>query len=201
MHAEVTTQDEIDEVMEERMRATSQGYNGDVTIPLSREERKAVREKTDDVPDVIATPPDWKDSNPKDNAATSRLDLSLFPATARAYGALAMVEGHLKYGGYNYRAVGVRASVYYAAASRHLDKWFNGEEDNPKTGVPHLASALACIGIIIDAAVCGKLFDDRPPVADVVGVLDQFEEDVERLQSMYPDGPGRFTEKIDASTR
>lgn len=70
---------------------------------------------------------DKKDTNPKDRMAITKLDLSLFPTTAKAYGALAMTEGDLKYGGYNYRTAGVKASVYYAAANRHLDKWFNGE--------------------------------------------------------------------------
>lgn len=83
---------------------------------------------------------DHKDTNPKDGAATSRLDLTLFPQTALAYGALAFTEGHLKYGGYNWRDAGVNASVYVAAALRHLTKWYNGEAFDPKTGVPHLAN-------------------------------------------------------------
>jgi hypothetical protein len=135
-----------------------------------------------------------KDSNPKDKIATSRLDLSLFPSTARAYGALAMTEGDLKYGGYNYRTVGVRASIYYAAAGRHLDKWFNGEWADKKTGVPHLASALACIGVLIDAVECQKLNDDRPPKCDITGLLDDMEKKVIHLQKLFPNGLDRHTE-------
>jgi len=134
-----------------------------------------------------------KDSNPKDRMATSRLDLSLFPATARAYGALAMTEGDLKYGGYNYREAGVKASVYYAAANRHLDKWFNGEWADQDTGVPHLASALACIGVLIDAVECDKLNDDRPPECNMASLLGDMEQKVIHLQQMFPDGPGRHT--------
>ena len=135
-----------------------------------------------------------KDTNPKDKISITRLDLSLFPTTARAYGALAMTEGDLKYGGYNYRTAGVKASVYYAAANRHLDKWFNGEWADKKTGVPHLASALACIGVLIDAVECEKLNDDRPPKCDMATLLDDMENKVIHLQQLFHDGPDRHTQ-------
>lgn len=137
---------------------------------------------------------DRKDTNPKDRMATTRLDLGLLPTTAVAYGALAMTEGDLKYGAYNYRVIGVRASVYYTAARRHLDKWFNGQWDDPKTGVPHLASALACIGVLIDAKECDKLNDDRPPKCDMDALLSSMESKVAHLQKLFPNGPDRYTE-------
>ena len=135
-----------------------------------------------------------KDTNPKDRIATTRLDLSLFPATATTYGALAMTEGDLKYGGYNYRTAGVKASVYFAAANRHLNKWFNGEWADQKTEVPHLASALACIGVLIDAIECDKLNDDRPPKCDMDALLNEMERRVIHLQQLFPDGPERHKE-------
>src|SRR3989304_615246 len=88
---------------------------------------------------------DRKESNPKDAAATGRLDLSLFPASARAYGALALVEGDLKYGGFNWRVAGVRASVYVAATGRPLEKFFNGEGEGPQTRAPPPPRAPALI--------------------------------------------------------
>jgi hypothetical protein len=135
-----------------------------------------------------------KHTNPKDAAASTRIDLSLFPASARAYGALAMVEGDLKYGGFNYREMGVLASVYYAAGSRHLDKWFNGEDADPKTLVPHLASALACVAVLIDAVEQGNINDDRPP-RQGVGVYDRFEANVAHLQKIFPRRAARYREK------
>lgn len=137
----------------------------------------------------------WKASNPKDVAATTRLDLSLFPATARAYGALAFVEGDQKYGGFNFRNMGVLASTYYAAAGRHLDKWFNGEEVDSKTQVPHLASALACIAVLIDSIEKGNLRDDRPPHVDMGDLLDRMESKVKHLISIFPRKTERFTAK------
>jgi hypothetical protein len=44
-----------------------------------------------------------------------------------------------------------------------LAKWYAGEGMDPETNVPHLASVLACVGILVDAIVQGKLVDDRPP--------------------------------------
>lgn len=137
---------------------------------------------------------DFKPTNPKDRIATNRLDLSLFPDTAVAYGALGMTEGDAKYGGYNYRVGGVLASIYYAAARRHLGKWFNGEWADKKTNVPHLASALACVGILIDAVECGVLRDDRPPRADIDRLLTDAELLVAHLHSIFPNGPSRYTE-------
>lgn len=137
---------------------------------------------------------DFKPTNPKDRMATNRLDLSLFPDTAVCYGALGMTEGDSKYGGYNYRVGGVLASVYYAAARRHLAKWFNGEWADKKTGVPHLGSALACVAIIIDAVECGVLRDDRPPKADLDRLLSSAELLVGALHKMFATGPARYTE-------
>jgi hypothetical protein len=137
-----------------------------------------------------------KPTNPKDRAATTRLDLSNFPDTAVAYGALAMTEGGQKYGEYNYRVAGVQAHVYVAACRRHLAKWWNGEECDPKTEVPHLANAIACLAVLIDAYVCGVLNDDRPPVAPVAELLAWSETRVAHLQSEFPSKQPRHTEKV-----
>lgn len=139
---------------------------------------------------------DFKATNPKDRLATNRLDLSLFPDTAVCYGALGMTEGDSKYGGYNYRVGGVLFSVYYAAARRHLAKCFNGEWADKKTKVPHLASALACVAILIDAHECGVLRDDRPPKADLDKLLADAEELVLALHTLFPNGPARYTEVV-----
>ncbi len=136
-----------------------------------------------------------KDTNPKDRAATSRLDLTLFPSAAVAYGALAMTEGDLKYGGFNYRAAGVCVSVYVAACGRHLAKFYNGEECDPVTKVPHLANAIACLAVVIDSIEHGNANDDRPPKQDVAGLLARFEGNVKHLQEIFTAPPGRYTEK------
>jgi len=138
-------------------------------------------------------------NNPKDTAAgASRVDISLFPTTAAVYGALAMTEGHLKYGGYNFRVADIRASVYLSAFERHFTKWINGEEQDAKTRVPHLGSCLACIALLIDATEAGTLIDDRPPaIKDISELFDWAQGITEHLHEIYPieNSPGRYTEE------
>jgi hypothetical protein len=110
--------------------------------------------------------PQLKLSNPKDGIGVTKLPLSLFPPTAVALGSLAFLDGALKYGKWNWRKCGVRASVYLDAARRHLAKWEDGDEIDPD-GVHHLGHALACLAIIVDAQATGMLNDDRPPRANL----------------------------------
>lgn len=133
-----------------------------------------------------------KDTNPKDAAAAvqGRVPLSLFPDTARVQGAMAFHEGACKYGRYNWRKSGVRASVYVDALERHMTSWWNGEEMDPDSGLPHLAKALACIAVLIDSKTCDKLTDDRPPrapVADQLAYCRNIVKDIsERLKGFDP---------------
>jgi len=105
-----------------------------------------------------------KATNPKDALGTGRLPMSLVPSSGIAAVTLAFLEGACKYGRFNWRASPVRASIYADAMHRHLAKWFNGEDCDEKTNVPHLASIIASAMILIDAELCGTLNDDRPPV-------------------------------------
>jgi Domain of unknown function (DUF5664) len=100
-------------------------------------------------------------ANPKDAAGRAKLPLHLWPASATAYGAVGFLEGMLKYGRNNFRATDVAASVYVAAAKRHIDDWFEGNDNASDTGSPHLGNALACLAILVDAQVNGTLIDDR----------------------------------------
>lgn len=128
-----------------------------------------------------------KATNPKDAIAGSKLPLHLVPDSVLAYAAVAFAEGALKYGAYNWRAAGVRTSVYVAALRRHLMRFQNGEDCDPQTGVPHLASVIACAGIILDAGLVGKLTDDRPPVSPLSGLIEDLEGRFERLHLLFAD--------------
>lgn len=130
--------------------------------------------------DVVAKKP----SNPKEAIGDTKLNLSLVPDTAHMYLASAFTEGALKYGSYNWRAAGVRASTYIAACRRHMAKWWNGEQCDPKTKVHHLASSIACLAIILDAELVGKLNDDRPPKADMTALIESLEGTVAHLKEM-----------------
>lgn len=128
-----------------------------------------------------------KDTNPKDAIGMTKLPLDLVPDTLSIYASLAFAEGALKYGKFNWRVAGVRASIYIAALERHLAKFKDGEWEDPKTNVPHLASALACIGIMLDAKLVGKLTDDRAPYAPVAGLIDELTPIVLHLKHEFKD--------------
>lgn len=106
-----------------------------------------------------------KETNPKDAIGSAKLHVGLVPDTLVVFAAMAFTEGAAKYGRFNWRVAGVRASIYHDALRRHLAKWWNGEDCDPETGVPHLASVVACAAILIDAGALDKLTDDRPPPA------------------------------------
>jgi len=102
-----------------------------------------------------------KPTNPKDAIGSDKLPLHLWPNTATAAGCVALLDGGLKYGRTNYRALGVKASIYIDACKRHLDAWFEGEDAASDSGVPHLGHALACLAILVDAQAAGQMVDDR----------------------------------------
>lgn len=129
-----------------------------------------------------------KPTNPKDAIGSDKLPLHLWPTTATALGCIGMLNGMLKYGRSNFRAVGVRASIYVDAAKRHLDAWFEGEECDPDDGVPHLAAALSCIAIIVDAEAAGKLTDDRAlKTGKYREFIDKLTPHVKRLKELHKD--------------
>lgn len=102
-----------------------------------------------------------KETNPKDVMASSKAVLSVVPTSLVAYAAMSFYEGMSKYGAFNWRHAGIKMSVYLNALERHLTRFKNGEDFDPETHVPHLASIIACAGIIIDASLHDKCTDDR----------------------------------------
>lgn len=150
-----------------------------------------VRDATAESPDALATrlaiAAGGKHTNPKDALGAAKLPLDLVPSTIQAYASVSFAEGALKYGKYNWRAIGVRASIYTAAAMRHLQKWHNGEERDPETNVPHLASVIACVGIILDARHAGRLNDDRPPACDMAALERELTGVFEHLRGLHAD--------------
>ena len=137
-----------------------------------------------------------KPSNPKDICGSVKLPVTLWPNTATAMGSIAMLNGMLKYGRANFRAIGVRASIYCDAARRHLDAWFEGEEHDPDDGVPHLAAALACVAIVVDAQAAGKLNDDRNVKGGYRKLMSELTPHVARLKELHKNrNPKHYTIK------
>jgi hypothetical protein len=128
-----------------------------------------------------------KDSNPKDAIADSKIPLWLLSGVAKACWAVAQFAGTTKYGAWNWRIAGVRASVYASAGMRHFDAWLNGEEYDPVDGTHHLGNAMACAAIILDARAAGKLIDDRPPSVDIRPTYAEQEAIIAKLREQYAD--------------
>ena len=103
-----------------------------------------------------------ENENPKTRYGLSKPNIFLVPASSIIYQALAMENGAAKYGPYNFRDTKVKASVYVAAAFRHIMCWVDGEETAEDSGVPHIGHAIASLGILVDAIETGQLIDDRP---------------------------------------
>jgi len=102
--------------------------------------------------------------NPKHEAGSAKSVTHVVPPVVMHELGLAMLEGALKYGAYNWRTAGLVTSTYYDAARRHLDAWWEGEDTDLESGVSHLVKAMACMVVIRDAEVQGMvLVDDRPP--------------------------------------
>lgn len=138
--------------------------------------------------------PEMKPSNPKDAIGMSKVPMHLIPGSAKAYMAMAFLEGALKYGKYNWRVAGVRSSIYLDAMERHMEKYKNGENIDQLTKVPHLASIMACCAIILDADLVGKLTDDRPPRAEVSKLMDNLAAHVGYLKELYEgETPHQYT--------
>ena len=138
-------------------------------------------------------------ANPKDQAAETRVPLDMWPDVASAYGALGMLEGALKYGRKNYTDAPVKAMVYAGAARRHLAKWISGEECDQETKVPHLASVLCSIAIILDAEHNGTLIDNRPKDKKPISELfKSFTHIIENLHDLHGTDTRLLTERGDS---
>lgn len=150
---------------------------------------------------TAAPPTDSKPTNPKDAIALDKLPMHLVSGIVKAYQAIAHYLGNVKYGSHNYRSAGIRNSVYKSAMDRHMDAWWEGEENDPTDGTPHLANAQACLNILIEGKYTATTIDDRPPVR--ARALRQIRADFEALmpqiRTRYADKrPHHFTRDDDS---
>lgn len=123
------------------------------------------------IPAQPAAPSVAPTDNPKDLIGITKPQLNLIPASAMILESSVMQLGAAKYGPFNWRENGVKASIYVAACLRHLLAWQDGQNEDPESGKTHLAHARACLGILIDAESLGKLVDDRPPAGQAAALI------------------------------
>ena len=132
-----------------------------------------------------AAPLSTKSPNPKDLQGIKKPPLNLVPSAGDYYAALAFLDGALKYGPFNWREYPVKASIYVAAARRHINDWFDGQEFAEDTGVPNLGGAIACLFILCDVSVYGNLIDDRPKSCPTSKLHEEFKPIIDRLFAQY----------------
>lgn len=111
----------------------------------------------------VTTQENVKPSNPKDLVGVRKAPMSTVSAVVMAEVGVAMLEGAAKYGRHNYRAVGVRSSVYYDGTMRHLMAWWEGQDLDPDSGMSHITKAITSLVVLRDAMIQGKCEDDRAP--------------------------------------
>ncbi len=102
--------------------------------------------------------------NPKAAHGARKVPMGLVPPIAEVQEARAFAEGAERYGPYNWREAGVDTMTYIHAIRRHLAAYLDGEDNDQKSGVPHLAKIRACCAILLDAHDLGNLQDNRPPL-------------------------------------
>lgn len=127
------------------------------------------------------------DTNPKKQYGLASVPLNMWSPLASAYGALGLYNGSLKYGSANFANTKVEASIYIAAAMRHLSAWASGQEDDPADGVPNLGGVLANIAILLEARAAGTLIDDRLLMSGYLKEIDMLKGKVKHLQALHAD--------------
>lgn len=120
----------------------------------------------------------YPDNNPKTQFGVTKVPLHLVPPAAVAQAAMAFKDGAAKYGPYNWREKTISSSVYIAACKRHLDAWWDGEDKASDSGVHHIAHAMACMCMILDAESIGMLNDDRPTPGAAARLLEELKENL-----------------------
>jgi len=124
-------------------------------------------------------------TNPKKQYGVQSVPLNMWSPLASAYGALGLYNGSLKYGKANFANTPVEASIYIAAAMRHLLAWACGQEDDPADGVPNLGGVLANVAILLEARAAGMLIDDRLRMSGYLKELDMLKAKVKALNELH----------------
>jgi predicted oxidoreductase len=138
-----------------------------------------------------------KDSNPKDAIGSTKPPIHNIPRSVMREVGMALAEGAWKYGSYNWRAIGVRASVYLDALDRHITAFWEGEDTDPDSQLSHITKAISALVVLRDAMIQENWNDDRPPRSKQTPavVSEQYKQMLERLKSLQPDPVEGYTQK------
>ena len=112
------------------------------------------------------------DGNPKTVHGMSKPGIEGVPTAPLFEVGEVMRLGIRKYGLTNWRHDPISASVYYNAALRHIMSWWDGQSIDEESGQHHLAHAVACLLIMLDARAVANLIDDRPRYGPTAAILE-----------------------------
>lgn len=142
-----------------------------------------------------------KDTNPKDAVGTRKWrQISVVPFTVLWEVGVGMLEGARKYGRHNYRAAGVRASVYVDASMGHIMQWWEGEDLDPDTQLSHITKAICSLIVLRDGMINDCWVDDRPPAAPLDTLRDDLQARVEAIMDEHPEAREPWTQlRVDSS--
>lgn len=139
--------------------------------------------------------PFMKPTNPKDSIGIRKPRCyHAMSAHVRRLVSIGMMEGAMKYGAFNYRPAAVRGSVYYDATNEHMDCWWEGEDTDPDSGLPHVIKAICSLYVLADAIITGNLVDDRPPrTVSPRDMVNKYQPLIDKLFERYPNPEEAFT--------
>lgn len=139
------------------------------------------RNLIDLVADWVETP--QPEENPKDAVGSKKWrQISIIPRQVLWEVGVALLEGALKYGPYNYRKSKVKSTVYLDAAYGHLDQFCEGEDIDKDSGLSHVTKAISTLVVLRDAMMQGQWVDDRPPkITDIDYTRKNLQDKVDTL--------------------
>ncbi len=143
-----------------------------------------------------------KDTNPKDSVGCTKPPMHCIPTPVLFEVGMGMYEGGWKYRESNWRIIGVRASIYYDAALRHLTAWRDGEDIDPASKIHHISKVMSCLAVLRDCQMQAEngsgvdYKDDRPPKSHVpmAKLEEQFKTMLSRLQAEHGDRKPPYTQ-------
>jgi len=103
-------------------------------------------------------------SNPGTKFDGEKIRLDLIPVKPLQLIGKVLTHGAAKYADRNWEK-GIDFNRMYGAVLRHLTAWFDGENTDPDSGLPHLAHALCCLMFLseyMERYDKFKDFDNRP---------------------------------------
>lgn len=112
--------------------------------------------------------------NPKQAFGVAKPSFVYIPPAGLLYVGQVMETGAAKYGPMNWRDTSVVNDTYVNATLRHLLAYWDGQDLDEESHLPHLAHVAANALIMLDAQTCGKLVDKRPTAGEIATLIRRY---------------------------